>query len=244
VIEVKDEVTSCGRITMGLPLSCGLPFTKLIDDLFFSLLGQTIEDLREIMLFKEFCVCSHQFLFHLGRIRIIEGELLGHLHDGFFIPTLIVSIFIKVSEETFADGQCEAVIRFQIKIFDIVCNGNTSCKHFTQLNKTQRQRRALPFLLLVEFIPVKEVKRLTHPRLRRVIVETVCCGDSRTGKSIEGFTYPVVLPLRKGLLHNVTQSIECEVDLPSLETLILIAVEEGKNDVVVIGCREPIFVRP
>ena len=42
----------------------------------------------------------------------------------------------------------------------------------------------------------------------------------------------------------MTQSIECEVDLPSLEMLILIAVEEGKNDVVVIGCREPIFVRP
>src|SRR5215471_14693447 len=44
------------------------------------------------------------------------------------------------------------------------------------------------------------------------------CGDNRcTGESIEGVAYPVVLPLRKGLLHNVTQSIECEVDLPSLE---------------------------
>ena len=173
----------------------------------------------------------------------------------FIVPIVAVTAFIsntknaksyaiKISEETFADGQCEAVIGLQIKIFDIVGNGDTSCKHFAQLNKTQRQRRALAFLLLVELIPVKEVKRLAHPRLRRVIVEAVCCGDRRTGESVEGFTYPVVLPLRKGLLHNVTQSIEGEVDLPSLEFLILIAVEEGKNDVVVIGCREPIFVRP
>jgi hypothetical protein len=41
----------------------------------------------------------------------------------------------------------------------------------------------------------------------------------------------------------VTQSIEGEVDLPSLEILILIAVEEGKNDVVVVWGRESIFVR-
>ena len=184
-------------------------------------------------------MCAHQLLFHLGRIRIIEGELLGHLHNGFFISTLIVAIFIQISEETFANGQCEAVIGLQIKIFDIVRNGDTSCKHFAQFNKTQRQRRTLAFLLLVKLIPVKEVKRLTHPRLRRVIVEAVCGDDRCTGESIEGVTYSVVLPLRKGLLHNVTQSIECEVDLPSLEILILIAVEEGENDVVVVWGREP-----
>ena len=79
--------------------------------------------------------------------------------------------------------------------------------------KTQRR---LGVLLLVELIPVKEMKRLAHPRLRRVIVEAVVAAivvlvsrlrDSR----IRSYSS------RKGLLHNVTQSIECEMDLPSLK---------------------------
>src|SRR5262249_50585369 len=95
-IEVKNKVTSCGPLTRGVPLSCGLSFNKLIDNLFVSLLGQTIQNLLEIMLFKEFGMCAHQLLFHLGRIRIIEGELLGHLHNGFFIPALIPTVCLEV----------------------------------------------------------------------------------------------------------------------------------------------------
>src|SRR5262249_18857388 len=32
-IEVKNKVTSCGPLTRGVPLSCGLSFNKLIDSL-------------------------------------------------------------------------------------------------------------------------------------------------------------------------------------------------------------------
>ena len=78
----------------------------------------------------------------------------------------------------------------------------------TSLNSIKlKGRGALAFLLLVELIPVKEMKRLAHPRLRRVIVEAVCCSDSRTSESVEDL-HASGRTLRKGLLHNVTQSIE------------------------------------
>ena len=101
----------------------------------------------------------------------------------------------------------------------------------------------MAFSLLIEFIPVKEVKCFTNPGLCRVVIKTICCRDGRTGESIERFAYPVVLSLRKSLLHDVTESIEREVDLPTLQILIFIAIEKGENDVVVIGCGETIFVR-
>jgi hypothetical protein len=99
----------------------------------------------EIPVAEKFLVRPGQLLLDLGGIGVRQGELAGHSHDCFLVPTLLVPVFIQIAEEPFADGQGEAVVDAEVEILDVVGNRALWWKNALISTKLRCGEAARPF---------------------------------------------------------------------------------------------------
>jgi hypothetical protein len=139
-------------------------------------------------------------------------------------------------------GKRQVVVNPEVEIFDVVGHGHAAVEKLAHLDEAEVGRGGPTLPLLVQLVAVEEMESFADLGLCEVVVETIRRDDRGAGQPVEGVPHPVILALGERFLHDLAELVEAKVDLLPLGLLLLVAIEEGDRNIIIVGRREDVLV--